>query len=76
MRNSWYCIYYLGTHQGHDVKAVKKAIVDVKKQFGSIIDSIARNQDDLRKNKDHYTRKIKDLHDETNKQKAFVSKEF
>lgn len=76
MRNPRYSLSYPGSHQGHDVKATKKAILDVRKQFGTIIDSIARNQDDLKKNKEHYGRKIKELQEETVKQKAFVSKEF
>ena len=41
------------------MKGIKKAVVDVRKQFSQIIESIVRNQEDLRKNRDHYSRKIK-----------------
>ena len=58
------------------MKAVKKAVLDVRKQFSGIIDNIAKAQLDLRKNKEHYNKKIKDLSDETTKQKNFVAKEF
>jgi hypothetical protein len=62
VHNAQYMVIFIiniGSHQGHDVKAIKKAIIDVRKQFGGYIEKIEKYQTNYKKTKDTHTNGIR-----------------